>query len=106
MTVYVDDMRRPARVGRLNAVWSHLMADTDDELHAFAARLGLRRTWHQHPGRPTSHYDLTESRRQAAVELGAVEIGYMSQEQREILSRRRAAWVIAEVEQHDKGGAL
>lgn len=46
MTVYIDDMRRPARVGRLNAVWSHLMADTDDELHAFAARLGLRRSWH------------------------------------------------------------
>lgn len=44
MTVYVDDMRVPARVGRINARWSHLMADTDEELHEFAARLGLRRS--------------------------------------------------------------
>ncbi len=105
MTVYVDDMRRPARVGRLNAVWSHLMADTDEELHAFAARLGLRRAWHQHPGRPTSHYDLTESRRREAVKLGAVEIGYMSRESMDLLRRKRDAWLAAKAEQHDQGGA-
>jgi hypothetical protein len=44
MTVFVDDMRRPARVGRITADWSHLYADSDDELHAFAARLGLKRS--------------------------------------------------------------
>ncbi|QWQ39587.1 DUF4031 domain-containing protein [Streptomyces sp. YPW6] len=27
--------------------WCHLTADTEDELHAFAARLGLRRSWFQ-----------------------------------------------------------
>ncbi|SKM81422.1 Uncharacterised protein [Mycobacteroides abscessus subsp. massiliense] len=63
MTVYVDDMRMPARVGRLQARWSHLMADTDEELHAFAARLGLKRSWHQKPGTAISHYDVTDSRR-------------------------------------------
>ena len=41
MTVYIDDMQRPATVGRITGVWSHLLADTDDELHAFADRLGL-----------------------------------------------------------------
>lgn len=35
MTVYVDDFRVPARVGRINARWSHLTADTQAELHGW-----------------------------------------------------------------------
>lgn len=89
MTVYVDDMRLPARVGRLQALWSHLMADTDEELHAFAARLGLRRSWHQKPGTAISHYDVTDSKRGLALRLGAVPIGYMSRESMELIRRRR-----------------
>ncbi|WP_454231231.1 DUF4031 domain-containing protein [Mycolicibacterium fortuitum] len=90
MSVYVDDMKRPARVGRLNAVWSHLMADTDEELHVFAARLGLRRSWHQKPGTAISHYDVTEPKRQLALKLGAVSIGYMSRESLDLIRRKRA----------------
>lgn len=89
MTVYVDDMRMPARVGRLQARWSHLMADTDEELHAFAARLGLKRSWHQKPGTAISHYDVTDSRRQEALRLGAVPIGYMSRESMDLIRRKR-----------------
>ena len=89
MTVYVDDMQRRARVGRLNAVWSHLTADTDEELHAFAARLGLRRSWHQKPGTAISHYDVTEPKRQLAIRYGAVPIGYMSDEARGLIRRKR-----------------
>lgn len=89
MTVYVDDMQRPARVGRLSAVWSHLMADSDEELHVFAARLGLRRSWHQKPGTPISHYDVTAPKRQLALRLGAVPIGYMSRESLDLLRRKR-----------------
>lgn len=103
MTVYVDDMQRRARVGRFTAVWSHLTADTDDELHAFAAKLGLKRSWHQKPGTPISHYDVTEPKRQQAIRLGAVPIGYMSREQMELISKRRAASAIAAVEHHDAG---
>lgn len=52
-----------------------LTADTQDELHAFAARLGIRRD----PGAPagpqqelfTRLYMLTEGQRDHAVELGA-----------------------------------
>jgi hypothetical protein len=52
-----------------------LTADTEDELHAFAAGLGIRRD----PGTPagpqqelvTRHYLLTEGQRDRAVELGA-----------------------------------
>ncbi|QSM41677.1 DUF4031 domain-containing protein [Mycobacteroides abscessus] len=89
MTVYVDDMRMPARVGRLQARWSHLMADTDEELHAFAARLGLKRSWHQKPGTAISHYDVTDSRRQEALRLGAVPIGYMSRESMDLIRCKR-----------------
>ena len=41
-----------------------------DELHAFAARLGLRRAWFQ-----GDHYDLPPHGRAAAVALGAEEVG-------------------------------
>lgn len=91
MSVYVDDMRRRARVGRLDAVWSHLLADTDDELHAFAARLGLRRSWFQKPGTPIAHYGVTEPKRQLALRLGAIPIGYMSRESMDLLRRGRVA---------------
>jgi hypothetical protein len=45
-------------------------ADTLEELHAFAARLGLRREWFQ--VRSTPHYDLTSGRAASATKLGAV----------------------------------
>lgn len=39
----------------------HLVADTLDELHMFAAAMGLRHSWFQdHPRHP--HYDLTTKR--------------------------------------------
>lgn len=72
MTVHVDDARIPATVRRRRALWSHLSADTDDELHDFAARLGLRRAWFQDDVDPMRrHYDLTESKRRTAIALGA-----------------------------------
>lgn len=74
MTVYVDDARIPAQVGRLTARWSHLTADTKNELHAFAAAIGLRRAWFQDKPRGLWHYDVTESKRRQAIAAGAVEI--------------------------------
>jgi hypothetical protein len=70
MGVYVDKLRDWGwRLGPS----SHLIADTLDELHAFAARLGLRRAWFQN-ARSAPHYDLTAKRREVAVRLGAVEL--------------------------------
>lgn len=89
MTVYVDDMRMKARVGRLDARWSHLMADTDTELHAFAARIGLRRSWAQYPGTWKSHYDVTDSKRAQAIAAGAVAIGYGSPEALALARRKQ-----------------
>jgi hypothetical protein len=73
MAVYVDHAFAHGQWGR----WSgggHLQADTVDELHAFAARLGLHRHWFQHrPGRPDrDHYDLTADLREQALAAGAI----------------------------------
>lgn len=75
--MYVDDWRQQARVGRLSARWSHLTAGPDDdiaELHAFAARIGLKRSWFQDRPWPRQHYDVTESKRRQAIIAGAVPI--------------------------------
>lgn len=104
MTIYVDSALIRARVGRLDSYWCHLMSDQLDptELHAFAARVGLRRAWFQRgksaAGRelypPRDHYDVTEGRRRQAVAAGAVEInggGVVS-----LINQRRAAWCDAQ----------
>lgn len=70
MPTYVDDMR--AQYGRM--VMCHLLADTDVELHALAAQIGVARRWHQKAGTIHSHYDICLSKRAAAVRLGAIEI--------------------------------
>ncbi len=81
MTVYVDDMRMHAKVGTLRARWSHLLAADREELHRFAARLGLDRRWFQEKCRveqaeqcPHWHYDVTDSKRAEAIALGAEQI--------------------------------
>jgi hypothetical protein len=76
VTVYLDDWRQPAHLGPVDDRWSHLIADTEDELHDFAARMGMQRTWFQQKaGRPHhAHYDVPERARHEAVARGAVEI--------------------------------
>lgn len=61
---------------RAGKVWCHMVSDEGpDELHAFAARIGLKREWSQErPKASAHHYDLTPSRRALAVKLGAVEV--------------------------------
>jgi hypothetical protein len=71
MTVYVDDMK--AKYGRM--VMCHMIADTDEELHAMAEKIGVARKWWQSPEKTSgSHYDIALSKRAIAVQLGAVEI--------------------------------
>ncbi len=65
VAVYVDDARIRWRGRR----WSHLIADTPEELHRAAGQLGLRREWAQEKGR-TLHYDLPDEARERAIELG------------------------------------
>ena len=71
MAVYVDDMK--AAFERM--VMCHMLADTDDELHAMAARIGVQRRWWQSPEKTSgSHYDIALTKRALAIAAGAVEI--------------------------------
>jgi len=74
VTVYVDDWRQRATVGPVDGVWSHMVGDDEEELHALAERLGLRRAWYQRHRRHRAldHYDVTEPLREEAIALGAV----------------------------------
>lgn len=76
MTVYIDDAYIKARVGRINGQWCHMTADTEEELHEFAERIGMKQSWFQNAGRASFHYDVTKGRRAAAVKAGAVEISW------------------------------
>src|SRR5262249_20253796 len=53
--------------------WAHLLADDTDDLHRFAATLGIHRvSYHGPPRTSVPHYDLTANERQRALALGAV----------------------------------
>lgn len=83
MTVYVDDMN--ATFGRMIMV--HMIADTDEELHAMAAKIGIARKWHQAPPRHSSHYDICLSKKVLAIKNGAVavtmrQLGMMNRERK------------------------
>ncbi|MFE9922353.1 DUF4031 domain-containing protein [Streptomyces sp. NPDC005774] len=66
MTVYIDPPTWPGH-GRL---WSHLVSDVSyDELHAFAAALGVPRRAFER-----DHYDIPQHRYTDVVLAGAVEV--------------------------------
>jgi hypothetical protein len=69
VTVYVDYARTP--FGRMRM--SHMLADSLEELHAMAARIGLKRSWFQGQA-STPHYDVCEATRARALQLGAIPV--------------------------------
>ena len=74
MSAYLDPPVLWPKVGRwVDKRWSHLIADTLEELHAMADKIGLRREWFQNQG-PTPHYDVMEVTRRKAVAAGAIEL--------------------------------
>lgn len=98
MPIYVDALESWGWKMRGRPVQScHMFTDAIDleELHVFAERIGMRRSWFQ-PHRVAPHYDLTSSRRAAAVLLGAVEVG--RREASEIWRARREAVLKVAVE--------
>lgn len=80
MSVYVDP-EMPCQPTR-NWPWlygTHLFADSVEELHRFAAGLGLKRSWFQGSRRTDGrwrlpHYDLTPGKRQQALGAGAISL--------------------------------
>ena len=73
-TVFVDALA--ACVPNRRWKWSesaHLTSCDLDALHAFALRIGLKRTWFQNDRR-CPHYDLTRGANARAIAAGAVEL--------------------------------
>ncbi len=71
MSIVVDEAIWPFRGSK----YCHMMSDVagDDgvyELHAFAERLGLKRSWFQNR-QDAPHYDVSENKREQAIRLGA-----------------------------------
>lgn len=78
MAILVDHAIWPHRDRR----WAHLVSDRSlEELHGFAAQLGLRRAWFQ-----GDHYDVPAEVRQHAIRLGAEPVSAS-----ELVRRLRAA---------------
>lgn len=78
-------------MGRVKAIWSHLMADTTVELEEFASKLGLSPKWIQYPGTWKEHYDVTDTVRKKAIKLGAKPVAYSSREMHDMRQRKRKA---------------
>lgn len=71
MTVYVDE----SIFGYGRMIMCHMWADTLDELHDMADKIGMQRKWFQQPPKASwCHYDISKSMRAKAVTLGAVEV--------------------------------
>ena len=68
MSVYVDDVFIP--FGRMRMC--HMIADTEQELHAMAVLLGLRSEWFQDKKYP--HYDISKAKRAEAIRHGVIEV--------------------------------
>lgn len=71
MSVYVDFL--------IDYGWKlgpscHMMADSIEELNAFAKSIGLKPEWIQKSNGGVVHYDLTAKRRIAALKKGAIDI--------------------------------
>ena len=92
MAILVDELREYPHVRLPFRHWCHLVSDAGfDELHAFAAGLGIPR--HRFQG---DHYDLPPHLRARAVALGAQQVttreltGRMAGPRGDRVRRRRA----------------
>lgn len=65
VTVYIDDMNAPFR----RMIMCHMIADTEEELHQMADKIGVARKWYQR-----NHYDICLSKKKLAIQHGAKEI--------------------------------
>jgi hypothetical protein len=69
MSVYVDESIH--KFGRM--IMCHMVADTVDELHEMAEKIGIQRRWFQ-GDKSIPHYDICKSKRVLAVRFGALEM--------------------------------
>lgn len=91
MTVMVDEIQvwPHAKHRCFKAGSAHLTTDAAvEELHEFAARLGLRHAWFQ--PKSTPHYDLSPAKHALALRLGAVLVPAREQAKRRVEARNAA----------------
>lgn len=72
MPVYVDSVF----IGFGRMKMCHLIADTPDELHAMADKIGVARRHFQNPKTmnvSTPHYDVSKGKRELAIGYGTIE---------------------------------
>ena len=85
MSVYVDDGAYRFR----RMVMSHMVADTTDELHAMATKIGLSHRWLQNGGTAYEHFDVCKLFKARALANGAKPI--TERETVAIIRRKREA---------------
>lgn len=66
-------------------IMCHMVADTEDELHEMADKIGVARKWVQRPKRDKGagsllHYDIAKSKRALAIQNGAVPLNTLEDE--------------------------
>lgn len=83
MSVYVGVPMWPYR----NWIMCHMVADTEEELDAMAAKIGLRLSWKQENEERKKgtvgalvHYDIAESKRRLAIKAGAIALNTLEEE--------------------------
>lgn len=82
--LYVDDAKMPFR----HMIMSHMMADTPEELRQAERDLGIPEGSVQHPGEPSEHLDVSQTKRTEDIRrLGAKEIS--SRDMVRIIQARR-----------------
>lgn len=71
--IYIDLLKscNPKKGWRWTS-YCHMFADSEEELHEFANKIGMKPQWFQNKKLP--HYDLTVKRRQLALSMGAIEV--------------------------------
>lgn len=70
MTVYVDKAVHKYR----RMIMCHMLADSLEELHEMADKIGVARKWFQGDA-SSPHYDICKAKRELAVTFGAKEVG-------------------------------
>lgn len=69
MPVYVDS----ANLKFKNMIMCHMIADSIDELHDMALKIGMRKEWFQ-ANSSFPHYDIPLFRKKRALDFGAIEV--------------------------------
>ena len=69
MPVYIDKANLKFR----NMIMCHMIADTEQELHDMALKIGMKKEWYQ-KNASFPHYDVCLMRKKVALSNGAIEV--------------------------------